>query len=146
MAIVTEYGFSDTICVIAHPAFPSNSFNGQGVKSLAISYDNDNTAHDLAADGSVMVSKIRANTGTITLVIQQSSPIHKYLKQMFNIIQAQPTILWASAIFTISSPAGLFDSILATGVSLLKRADQPYQQQGQDVTWTFKVANLSYQF
>jgi len=143
---ITTYSFSDIIAVIAHPQFPAFSLNGQGIGEIAISYSNDNTAHDLAADGSVMVSKIKANNGTLAMTMQQTSPLHKYLKQLFNFVQAQQTAAWIQTAITISSPAGTFDSILATGVSLTKRADQPYQQQGQNVTWTFMAAEIAYQF
>jgi hypothetical protein len=136
----TTYSFSDTNIVIAPPGYPAYTLNGQGIGEITVSYINDNTAHNLAADGNVMVSKIKANNANVNISAQQTSTLHQYLKDLFNYLMASPTNFWASTYITIKSKAGTFDDIQLSGVSFTKRSDQPFQQQGQSVTWPFMVA------
>ncbi len=138
----TVYSFSNIHMVINPPGFQSYVVNGQGVGEIAISWANDNTVHDLAADGKVMVSKVQADNGTVALTIQQTSPLHQYLKGVFNQLMAQNPVFWAGITILISSPNGGFDALTLTGVSFQKRSDQPYQQQGQRVTWNFMAADI----
>lgn len=140
----STYSFNDVHVVISPPGFPAYTLNGQGVGDINISFADDNTLHDRSADGRVMVSKIKANNGSISISVQQTSALHKYLKQLFNFLRLRDTSAWAGTMITLSSPAGLFDTITATGVSFSKRADQPYQAQGQNVTWNFMAADIQY--
>ena len=137
----TTYSFSDVKAVLSFPGYPAYTINGQGLGEITISYINDNTVHDLAADGSVMVSKIKADNATVAINMQQTSPLHQWFKGLFNYLQVAPTVNWASGRVTISSPAGGFNNINLTGVSITKRADQPFQQQGQMITWNLMAAN-----
>jgi hypothetical protein len=146
MANVTTYSFADVIAVFNFPGSPSFPVNGTGIGELSISYITDNTAHDLSADGSVMVSKIAASNANITVTCQQTSALHNYLKAAFKYLQAASSPSWAAGLLSISSVNGIHDNIIASGLSFTKRSDQPYQQQGQLVTWTFMSANCSYQF
>lgn len=139
----TVYSFSDVNMVIIPPGVSSYVVNGKGIGEVAVNWANDNTVHDLAADGSVMVSKIKADNGTIAITMQQTSILHQYLKDTFNkLMNSDVPALWAATTITISSLTGTFHNIIATGVSFTKRGDQPFQQQGQRITWNFMVANL----
>lgn len=141
MPQTTVYSFSNVHLVINPPGFQSYTVNGQGVGEIAITWAQDNTVHDLAADGSVMVSKIQADNASISITVQQTSPLHQYLKGVFNALMAAGSEFWASTNIALSSPNGGFDAITLTGVSIQKRSDQPFQQQGQRVTWNFMAAN-----
>lgn len=138
----TVYSFSNVHMVINPPGFQAYTVNGQGVGEISITYANDNTTHDLAADGIVMVSKVLANNGAISITVQQTSPLHQYLKGVFNGLMGANTPAWAGMNISITSPNGGFDNITASGVSFTKRADQPFQQQGQRVTWNFMAADI----
>ena len=138
--VSSTYSFNDILFVLSHPLFPAYIMNGQGVGSITIDYDIDNTAHDVAADGVVMVSKIRANNGSIAITIQQTSALHAWLKNAFNVLNAAPAFQWAQGVMSIKSVNG-FDNATLIGLSILKRASQPYQRQGQEVTWNLKFTN-----
>lgn len=139
----TTYSFSDINLVINPFGRPAFTINGQGVGEVNIAYANDNTSHELAADGSVMVSRITANNGTISISAQQTSRLHGWLMGLFNALNdpQTPAALWASIRIDITTLTGLQDNKNFTGVSFTKRADQPYQQQGQMVTWNFMFAD-----
>lgn len=144
MSNYTTYSFNDINAIISPPGFGSASTIGNGIGDINISFSRDNTQHDPSADGSVMVSKIVANEGSISISCQQTSQLHQYLKSLFNHMMAASTSIWAAITITISSPNGLQDYVVANGVSFQKRSDQPYQVQGQTVTWTFMATNIQY--
>lgn len=145
MSQVTTYSFSRINFSFFHPAVGVFPINGQGAGEISISNITDNTTHDVAADGSVMVSHIQGNNANISISVQQTSPFHAWLMNYYNFIsgQAESDQLWASAVINISSPNGTGETIQARGVSPTKPADQPYQSQGQMVTWNFMAANCT---
>ncbi len=138
----TTYSFGDLAGSISHPTFGAYIFDGTGVGSVTISKATDRTAHDIAADGSVMVSKIAGNNGTITIEVQQSSSIHKWLTLWFNALWQLPTSEWASTSITLRNTATGTRHIIS-GVSPQKEPDTPYQSQGQHVTWTLMCAEIT---
>lgn len=83
MALST-YSFLDLSGSISHPTIGSYLFTGEGVGDINISMSTDRSAHDVASDGSVMVSKIAGNNGTITITAQQTSPLHFWLLDWYN--------------------------------------------------------------
>ena len=98
--------------------------------------------HDIAADGSVMVSKIAGNNGTVTIECQQTSAIHKWLSAWFNALWQLPTSEWASTSMTLRNTATGTRHIIS-GISPQKEPDTPYQSQGQRVSWTLMCAEVT---
>lgn len=139
---VTTYSFTDLAGSISHPTFGAYLFDGTGIGSVTISKATDRTAHDVAADGSVMVSKIAGNNGTLTIECQQTSAIHKWLLAWFNALWQLPTSEWASASITLRNSATGTRHIIS-GVSPQKEPDTPYQSQGQRVTWNLMCAEIT---
>jgi hypothetical protein len=135
------YSFSNTAVVIAPPTGAAFTLNGQGIGEITIDWINDNTAHDLAADGTVMVSKITAANANFTVTAQQTSNLHQYLRGLFNALYQGPANQWAATTITITSLDGSFDNVILTGVSFAKQATQPFQAQGQMVSWNMMAAN-----
>ena len=139
---VTTYSFTDLAGSISHPTFGAYLFDGTGIGSVTISKATDRTAHDVAADGSVMVSKIAGNNGTVTIECQQTSAIHKWLLAWFNVLWQLPTSEWASTSLTLRNSATGTRHIIS-GVSPHKEPDTPYQSQGQRVTWNLMCAEIT---
>nr|DAV21116.1 MAG TPA: Protein of unknown function (DUF3277) [Caudoviricetes sp.] len=139
---VTTYSFTDLAGSISHPTFGAYLFDGTGIGSVTISKATDRTAHDVAADGSVMVSKIAGNNGTLTIECQQTSAIHKWLLAWFNVLWQLPTSEWASTSITLRNSATGTRHIIS-GVSPQKEPDTPYQSQGQRVTWNLMCAEIT---
>ena len=139
---VTTYSFTDLAGSISHPTFGAYLFDGTGIGSVTISKATDRTAHDVAADGSVMVSKIAGNNGTLTIECQQTSAIHKWLLAWFNVLWQLPTSEWASTSLTLRNSATGTRHIIS-GVSPQKEPDTPYQSQGQRVSWTLMCAEIT---
>lgn len=144
MPRVYTYSFEDTVLTISHPNFGTYSAYGTGIGSLSISYANDVTKHDVAADLAVVVSKWVAKNGTVTLDIMQSSDFNAWLKKFTAFLENSDTDQFALATMSISNKS-TGDSYYCTGVSHQKRADNNFQSQAQNRSWTMMCASISQQ-
>lgn len=144
MAKTTTYSFLDLVGSISHPTLGYYVFSGEGAGSVNVTKATDRTAHDVASDGSVMVSKIAGNNGSISIECQQTSPVHRWLCDWFNALWTLPTEEWATTSILLKNKS-TGTSHKCAGVSPQKEADTPYQQQGQRVTWTLMCAEIENQ-
>ena len=144
MPRVYTYSFEDTVLTISHPNFGTYSAYGTGIGSLSIAYANDVTKHDVAADLAVVVSKWVAKNGTVTLDIMQSSDFNAWLKKFTAFLENSDTDQFALATMSISNKS-TGDSYYCTGVSHQKRADNNFQSQAQNRSWTMMCASISQQ-
>ena len=140
---MNTYSFQDVNITISHALAGQYIANGEGIGSIGFNPTNDRTAHDVAADGTVMVSKIKAKNGTVAISIQQTSPLNKWLLKLFNLLSADSTSPqnWAGIKIVTRSP-NMGDLITATGVSFQKQADRAFKNQGEQVTWSLMAADL----
>ena len=144
MPRVYTYSFEDTVLTISHPNFGTYSAYGTGIGSLSISYANDVTKHDVAADLAVVVSKWVAKNGTVTLDIMQSSDFNAWLKKFAAFLENSDTDQFALATMSISNKS-TGDSYYCTGVSHQKQADNSLQSQAQNRSWTMMCASITQQ-
>lgn len=138
---VNTYSFSDVTMTISHPALGQCTVTGEGIGSINITMATDRTTHDIAADGSVMVSKIKGRNGAIGLSVQQISSLNKWMTKWYNYLETAATSEWAKTSVTVRSPI-MGETIKATGVSPQKLADKPYQAQGQQINWNLMAADI----
>lgn len=138
----TTYSFEDVTGSFAHPSVGAASTTGAGVGSITIAMAGDKTAHDKASDGNVMISKLAGKNGTISVTVQQTSELHKYLLKWYNYIDSASASEFALMNLTIKSNI-LGDSTVCTGVSPQKLADRPYEAQGQMITWPLMAAEIT---
>ena len=138
----TTYSFADVDVTFTHPAVGVHQVNGEGLGSITITMSTDKTAHDVAADGSVMISKIAGENGTIAMNIQQTSSFHKWLLGWYNFINLSEGASWAAASIIIRDKVN-GTTITALDVSPQKRADKGYQAQGQQVQWNMMAGNIT---
>lgn len=144
MPRVYTYSFEDTVLTISHPNFGTYSAYGTGIGSLSIAYANDVTKHDVAADLAVVVSKWVAKNGTVTLDIMQSSDFNAWLKKFAAFLENSDTDQFALATMSISNKS-TGDNYYCTGVSHQKRADNNFQSQAQNRSWTMMCASITQQ-
>ena len=135
------YSFNDISLVLSHPKVGKCTITGKGVGSISIARANDVTQHDVAADGSVMASKIVTKNGTMALALQQTSSAHKWMKKWYSYLLTAPTNQWAETSAVLSSPS-TGETINITGISPQKAADAAYQQAGQQVTWNLMAIKI----
>lgn len=139
----TTYSFLDLAGAITHPSFPGGPymFTGEGVGSVTVNMQTERTAHDVAADGSIMVSKIAGNNGQIIIECQQTSLVDKYLLQLYNYLLQASSAEWAMAAIALRNVVNANNHI-ATGVSFGKLPDKPYGASGARVSWTLWAADI----
>jgi hypothetical protein len=111
------------------------TLQGEGLGSITFSMANDLTQHDVAADGSVMASKIKSTNGTIVIQVQQTSDAAKWIRRYINYVNAAPSSEFTRASLVASSKV-MGVTHTCTGVSPQKRGDAAYQQTGQQVSVT----------
>ena len=142
MARVYTYSFGDTSLTISHPGFGTYTAYGTGIGDITISYSNDVTYHNVAADLAVVVSKWVARNGSVQLNILQSSDFNEWLKKFAAFLEEAPTDQFALATMDIKNKS-TGDNYHCTGVSHQKRADNNFQSQAQNRTWNMMCANIS---
>lgn len=139
--MASTYSFLDLSGACAHPSLGAYSFTGQGAGSVTVAMATEKTVHNVAADGTVMVSKVAGDNGTIVITCQQTSELHKWLTWAYNLLRYGDVADWAKMVVELINTSD-GTSHTATGVSFQKMADKPYQAQGQMVTWTLMAANI----
>lgn len=138
----TTYSFADCDIIFTHPGVGVHQVNGQGIGSITITQQTEKTVHDVAADGSVMISKVAGENASIDIEVQQTSAFHKWLLGWYNFIVVAPAIQWASAYILIRDKAS-GTTITAIDVSPVSRAAKSYQAQGQRLTWNLLAGNVT---
>jgi len=137
----SDYSFDDLSIVITHPAMGQLVIQGSGVGSITFAMSNDTSQHDLAADGSVMTSKIKAGNGTVAISVQQTSEAHKWFTKLYNYLSTA-SLSEHAQISLMATSTVMQTTHEGTHMSFQKRADKPYQAQGAQVTWTLLAADL----
>jgi hypothetical protein len=138
----STYAFEDVTVVFSHPSKGSITLTGSGIGSITVARSNDVSAHDLAADGSVMTSKIQARNGTVTIVLQQTSDGANWLRKLNQYLEVAASVEWTQAVCSISSKVMDVD-ISCTGVSPQKTPDADYQQTGQQVSFVYMAQTIT---
>lgn len=144
--MATSYAYKSIVGAFTDPDVGTYLFSGQeGIKHITIGNATDRTAHDTAADGTVMVSYISGASGYAEIECQQNSSLNDFL------------VNWANAKFTeseLGGAAGFASAALKvidllsganhtlTGVSPLKIPDKPYGPSGASVTWRLMAADV----
>lgn len=135
------YSFQEAVVTVSHPLFGQYSFVGQGIGSVDIDYANDASAHDLAADGTVMTSKIKADNGTVAINIQQTSSGNTWLTNLFKSLKIAAASAWNDLTITVSVPS-ISESTVCSRCCFQKNATRSYQAQGQQKTWNFMSESI----
>ena len=135
------YSFADLSVTLVHPAMGQLTLQGEGLGSITFAFSEDASSHELAADGTVMTSKVEARNGTVAVSVLQMSPAHDWLTRLFNFLRAAPSREWARIGLLATAPS-MRVTHEASNMSFQKRPDKPYQQQGQQVTWTLLAGEM----
>jgi hypothetical protein len=138
----STYSFLDSVCVFAHPlAGAPIVITGEGAGRITIAMTSERTDMNVAADGTVMVSKMAGNTGTITIEVQQTSSAYKKILMLFNQVWNAETGAWATGTITIRNTSDGTGHI-CTGVAYVKMGEKTYERQGRMVSWTLMAADI----
>lgn len=140
----TVYSFSNITASISHPSTGAISTSNSGVGSIGISMLTDRTTHDIAADGGIFILKVDGNNGIISLQVQQTSELHRWMLQLAGFLMT-PTVdhkTWAEINMSIQDN-NMNTLYRCTGGSLIKIPDLTFATDGQSVTWIIYFADIT---
>ena len=140
---MTTYSFKDVNFTIKHSLVGQKNLDGTGVGRIVVAFTDDNTDSDLGSDGNVMVDKIQSKRGTVTLEIQQTASLNKWLTNCYNTVYNAATSYWAGITITVEEKYDNGINTTATGCAFRKRPDRTDDQKGGRVTWEFMSANIT---
>lgn len=140
------YSFMDTALTMAHPDLPPFVLQAEiGFHQATVVMATEKTIQDKAADGGIMITAVAGKNGTIALEMQQTSELHAFLLEWYNLLDTQMT---NGDVSKFASMTVLLRNLVdgsqhvATGVSPSKPPDKPYGEQGQHITWVLHCARI----
>lgn len=138
----STYAFEDVNVVVSHQNVGSYSFNGKGTGSITIAKANDETQHDVAADGSVMTSKIKTGNGTATIAVQQTSVGAAFLRKLNAYVRTAHSSEFTRTTITVTSKEqGV--NIVCRGVSPQKSPDAAFAQAGAQISFAYMAQKIT---
>ena len=148
MGVGATYSFKALVGVLVNSVFgvsiPLTGGN-VGFGQMTVTMTTERTAHDVAADGTVLISYIAGDNGDIAIEVQESSVLHSALLSLYNqaITAANNDDVsgWAATSISFRMLTDGTSHILS-GVSFGKIPDKPYQASGQKITWRMMAANV----
>lgn len=142
------YSFKELVGVMTFPGFAPWMFAGEeSAESVAVEMVTDRTVHTAASDGAIMVSYVSAANGRVTIEMQQVSPIHQFLINVFNYLTAQGDQAalqnYAAGVMEFQDTVS-GDRYRCTGVTPVKIPNVPHGREGANVSWILLCANIDF--
>jgi hypothetical protein len=142
----TTYSFKDTTGAFFHPLAGAFTFGGEiGSGQFVTHMATEKTVHDVASDGTVQISAIAGDNGTIAIEVQQTSSLHQFLLTWFNIVKNalnnSDITNWAGATLLLRNTTD-GTSHICTGISPQNIPDKTYTKQAGNLTWTLMCADI----
>ncbi len=148
MAQGATYSFKALVGVLVNPWFATTvplTGGNIGAGQFTIRMAQERTYHDVAADGTVMVTYAAGNNGEVDIEVQESSLLHQELLSLYNLAvlaaDNDDVTGWAATTISFRMLTDGSQHIL-NGVSFKKIPDKPYQAQGQKITWSLMAADI----
>lgn len=138
------YSFEDCSVTFSHPTYGVYSAYGSGLGNFSISFAGNVSAHSVASDLSVIVSKHAVKNGQIEFSIPQATDFNNWLKGWANHIENVDISEFAATTITIKNKS-TGDTYFCSGCTHEKVADQSFQADAQDRTWNILVADIALQ-
>ena len=137
------YSLADTRTVLYHPNVGTANLHLCGAGKIVISASGDLSSHTATADGYVVINRLRAENGTITLEVPQNSIGDDFLRKWVRYLRTvQDSSRFALSTLTVTDQAGGF-TILCTGVTPQKAPDRTYDRSATSVTYTLLAASIT---
>jgi hypothetical protein len=143
----TTYSFKDLSGAFTHPliAIPY-VFTGQiGLGQVVVHMATEKTVVDTAADGSVQLSAVPGDSGTIAIECQQTSALNSFLLTWAYLVKTAlnngDVSNWAAAGILLRNTVD-GSSHVASYVAPLNIPDKTYAAQGGKITWTMVCGDI----
>ena len=139
------YSLEDTKVVLDHPYVGTANLHLCGRGKMVISYSGDISSHTMTADGTVIINKLRAENGVITIEVPQNSIADDFLQKWCRYLRntMHPEYFHLSTLTITDQAAGF--TILCTGVTPQKIADRTFDRSSTNLTYTLLAASITEQ-
>ena len=142
MSKTTVYSLADVRAVMYHQDVGQCVLSAQGMGKISVTSSGDLSSHTATADGFVVVNRLRANHGIITLEVPQNSSADEFLRRWARYLKNAQSYLFALTALNIVDQMGGF-TIYCEGVTPQKIPDRVYDQTSGNVSWTLLAASIS---
>ena len=139
------YSLADTRAVLYHPYVGTANLHLCGRGKMVVSYSGDVSAHTMTADGTVIINRMKAENGIVTLEVPQNSIADVFLRKWCKYLRntSRPEFFHLTTL-TITDQAGEF-TILCTGVTPQKVPDRTFDRSSTNLTYTLLCAKITEQ-
>ena len=139
------YSLPDCRTVLYHPDVGTANLHQCGHGKITVFAAGDLTSHTVAADGYIVVNRLKSMNGTITLEIPQNSLGDWFLRRWAKWQKNCQDPSWiALGTLTIQDAAGGF-SVVCTGVTMQKVPDRVFDRTGTNLTCTLLATTITEQ-
>ena len=136
----TVYSLADTRVVLSHPNVGKASLHREGIGKITVARGGDLSSHTTTADGSVVINRLKSESGSITLEVPQNSAADVFLRRWAAYLQTvQATEQFAVSTLTIQDTAGGL-TLSASGVTPQKLPDRSWDRTASTLTYTLLAA------
>ncbi len=136
------YDFSQCVLVLRHESLGTLTVTGSGLGTCTVRMTGDRTLQDLAADGTVMTSKVKDRRGSFTLQLQQTSESNLTLLRWYNYLETAPAAEWDKITVSLTAP-NTGERYTGARSAFLKLPDRAYSARGALQTWTLIAGDVS---
>ena len=139
------YSLADTKAVLCHPYVGTANLHLCGRGRMVISFSGDMSAHTMTADGTVIINRLKAENGIITLEVPQNSIADEFLRKWCKYLRntARPDFFHLTTL-TITDQAGGF-TLVCSGVTPQKIPDRTFDRSSTNLTYTLLAASITEQ-
>ena len=139
------YSLTDTKAVLTHPYVGTANLHLCGRGRMVVSFSGDMSAHTMTADGTVIINRLKAENGIITLEVPQNSIADEFLRKWCKYLRntSRPDFFHLTTL-TITDQAGGF-TLLCSGVTPQKIPDRTFDRSSTNLTYTLLAASITEQ-
>ena len=139
------YSLTDTKAVLTHPYVGTANLHLCGRGRMVVSFSGDMSAHTMTADGTVIINRLKAENGIITLEVPQNSIADEFLRKWCKYLRntARPDFFHLTTL-TITDQAGGF-TLLCSVVTPQKIPDRTFDRSSTNLTYTLLAASITEQ-
>lgn len=109
-------------------------------EGITIVMTEDKNTMTIGSDGEVMHSLHAGKSGTVTIRILQTSPVHALLLAMYNAQSVSPR-LWGKNIIVVGNSTNA-ELQTCREVAFKKRADAAFKKDGDKYEWAFDAGKI----
>lgn len=136
------YSLPDVVDVFNHPSVGKCVLSNAGGGRITVSYSNDMASITTTATGYVVINKLVAKNGTISLEIPTNSEADIFLRKYIRYVERSKTSEFALATMSLTDPAAN-RTLNFTGVVPQKKPDEGYDQTSGNRQYTMLFAEMT---